>query len=172
MSSLKESKSSSQKEVIAYNENVNKDVLLEKVNKIKEAKMTYAIIDCPNADLETFNIKESENKIGGVSKIRTEDELLKYFNDFSKEIFNRKSACYALYDFGFYIDEEKENYRTTLLLIIYVPDNLKPRQKVFYSVSSKELSSIIGVVRNITITSLEGLTFEKLLDEVKLHQKH
>ncbi|KAF7700610.1 hypothetical protein CDIK_0951 [Cucumispora dikerogammari] len=155
-----------------YNQNVDKSALLTKIDKIKDAEMTYALIDCPNMDFEVFNIQESASKKGGVSKIRKEEELLKYFSGFRKDILKRKEACYALYDFGFYIDESKENYRTALILVIYVPDTLKPRQKVFYSVSAKELLSIIGINKSITITTPECLTYEKFLEEVKLHQKH
>lgn len=159
---------------INNHEMVNKEEFQNIISKVKTAEITYAIVECPNKDLEVFNIKESEKKSGGVEKIRKEEELRESFDNLKKDVKKlfeeKKSAFYIPYDFGFYIDEE--NYRTVVILICFLPESLKPTKKVFYSFSKSSFLSLSKISRSFDIFDLEDLSYDSLLTEIKLIRNH
>ena len=161
---------------ITYHENIDVDKLQQIVKKVSDSKITFAMVTCPNPHLQTFDVIESAEKEGGIAAIRTEKELRKYFEDFRKLFIQKtndqNTGWYIPYDFGFYLDEDKEDFRSNLFVIVFIPESLNPRAKVFYSVELKSFSATVKIAKTITITNVNQLTYENLLWHAKGYQTY
>ncbi|KAG5473709.1 hypothetical protein LSCM1_04338 [Leishmania martiniquensis] len=84
-----------------------------------------------------------------------------------KEKLSAEKPCYAAFDFEY---ADAGSNRDKLLLIQWIPDTAKPREKMMYSASRDALSSVSEGYLSIQANEMTELEAEEVIRKVKCHR--
>ncbi|AYU80537.1 ADF/Cofilin [Leishmania donovani] len=84
-----------------------------------------------------------------------------------KEKFSTEKPCYVAFDFEY---NDAGSKREKLILIQWIPDTARPREKMMYSASRDALSSVSEGYLPIQANDESGLDAEEIIRKVRLHR--
>ncbi|GET90310.1 cofilin-like protein [Leishmania tarentolae] len=84
-----------------------------------------------------------------------------------KDKFSAEKPCYMAFDFEY---DDAGSKREKLILIQWIPDTAKPREKMMYSASRDALSSVSEGYLPIQANDESGLDTQEIIRKVKLHR--
>lgn len=137
-------------------DDVEKEVL-----RIKARKGTYTIFEVSQIDPVALHVVSSNgiDSSGDLRSIPAEEELQRMFETCKSKISSDKSY-FIVYDFGYY--NEKNNYRSMMVLVSYIPESVNLRNKIAMSSNTAVLLSALQIPMHIEAHEMVDFSYRRL----------
>lgn len=137
------------------------DAVEQEVLKIKTHKGTYTIFEVSQNDPVTLRVVYSDgmDTSDDLRFIPAEDELQKIFESCKARISPERSY-FIVYDFGYY--NEKNNYRSMMILVSYIPESVSLRSKITMSSNTAVILSALQIPMHIEAHEIADFSYRRL----------
>lgn len=137
------------------------DGVEEEVQKIKAHKGTYTIFEVSQIDPVALHVVYSDgiDNSGDLRSTPAEEELQKIFESCRSKVFPDRSY-FIVYDFGYY--NEKNNYRSMMILVSYIPESVNLRNKIAMSSNTAAILSALQIPMHIEAHEMIEFSYQRL----------
>ena len=139
----------------------------EAVNSVvfrKKLSVVFSISRNDPVEL-TVDSNLAQNAIGTVKTCPTKDAVEAAFKEFLKMCEEQKDKpFYVVYDFGYFTKEDV--YRSTMILISFIPEKTKGLTKMIYSTNVQSLKDSFAIPFLFEANAIGDINYNKIRDHV------
>lgn len=137
------------------------------VQEVLFRKKTFVFFSCDNIDPVSLKVETGfeSNGTGSSTTIPTENELKSNWEKFFKFAQEKaKDPWYAVYDFGYFVSDG--NFRSTLVLFSYIPNNQKGKIKMVYSTNVQSIKDAFNIPFLIQANDLDDINRDRIIENI------
>ncbi|ORD94535.1 COFI [Enterospora canceri] len=137
------------------------------VRRVFFRKDVYCFFAINHLDPVSLGLNPEQNApaISSTTKKPAPNEIKEAWKSFMEKVaMNKDLPFYAVYDFGYYVNED--TFRSSIILISYIPDGCKNLVKMVYSTNVQAIKDTLEIPFLLEVQNEDEITYDGIQDLV------